>query len=242
MARWWWVALGAAGFLAGRAWPGDGVRALYYSGENVIGMAFSYIVGPNTQTVSNLIPPGDTWRWTWRVFDDNCGGNTGGGTGAGYHNWDIVGAIDPGTVTIVAADPNALNWPETTQITAGSWDNTWNVDFTTEGAWPQCLANASQGTDIQFTIWLFLNINGQWYGSAFERNYYQDTNSGGPGTPFKQFPDNWYYDQRWAPMFGHILQPGEEIGIMVTNGNQRPTDGIQCGVGERSNIARVRLP
>ena len=24
MARWWWLALGAAGFLAGRAWPGQG--------------------------------------------------------------------------------------------------------------------------------------------------------------------------------------------------------------------------
>ncbi len=45
------------------------VAALYYPNENDIGMVWSYIVGPAvTLRVSNIIPPGDTWRGTMRVL------------------------------------------------------------------------------------------------------------------------------------------------------------------------------
>lgn len=50
------------------SYPGGDVAALYYPPENTVGMAFTYVVGPNTNKVSNIIGPGDTWRGTFRVF------------------------------------------------------------------------------------------------------------------------------------------------------------------------------
>lgn len=227
---------------ANAAYPFPSVAALYYPYENTIALHFGYIVGPNQTQVSNLILPGDTWRWTWRVFSEDCGTTGGGTTNSLPNSWNVTGALNPADVNIVAADAGVLGWPETTQITGGNWGNEWDINFTAETTWPACKANSSQATDVQFTIWLFLNINGAWYGSAFERNYIGDQNAGGPGVPQEQLPKNWYYDARWAPMYGHVLQPGEEVAFMVTNGNQRPTDGLQCGNGQRSNIVKVKLP
>lgn len=44
------------------------VGGAWYPGENTIGLEFSYVVGPNTAQVSNIILPGNTWRSTFRVF------------------------------------------------------------------------------------------------------------------------------------------------------------------------------
>jgi hypothetical protein len=50
-----------------------GVGALYYPGENDIGMTFNYIVGPATIVVSNQVPITTTWTNAWRV---TCDGST----------------------------------------------------------------------------------------------------------------------------------------------------------------------
>ncbi len=48
----------------------------YYPGENTIGFGWTYVVGPSTVKVSNLIEPGDTWRSTFRVTCDNTSPET----------------------------------------------------------------------------------------------------------------------------------------------------------------------
>ncbi|MFZ2522007.1 MAG: hypothetical protein WAX44_01945 [Minisyncoccia bacterium] len=173
--------------------------------------------------------------------DDNTGGGGGGGTGTGSGAWNIVGTLDPASVTIVGPAPQITSMVQSTDITGGNWGGAWNVDYTLEGAWPQC-APFGNNEPILHTLWAFVNINGQWYGSAFVRNWTGGTNDGGPGDPKIQLPTNWWYDSRWAPMTGHRPVSGEQVGFMVSNGNQRLTDGTPCGNNERSNIVLVQMP
>jgi hypothetical protein len=135
-----------------------------------------------------------------------------------------------------------LTWPETTQITGGNWDLSWNIDFTEEGTWGTCETPGVFGP-VSYTIWAFVqHTDGQWYGSAFERNYPGDANSGGPGDPKLQLPRNWWYDTRWVNMFGHYPRVGEQVGFMVTNGNHRLTDIPCTATQSRSNIVLVTIP
>lgn len=171
-------------------------------------------------------------------------GITNMGTGSGA--WNIVGTIDPGSVTVVNGDSSVLSWPETTQITGGSWNGLWDINFGARATWPECSAFPGPPNDgpIQYTIWLFTNVGGEWVGSGFIRNWVGGTNNGGPGDPKLQLPANWIYSNRWAPMpYCRAFSTGDEVGFMVTSGNQRLGDGVQCtAVRERSNIVRVRLP
>jgi hypothetical protein len=170
------------------------------------------------------------------------GGGTGGGnTGTGTGPWNITGALDIGSVNIVGPAPDVRSWPETTQITSGSWNGNWSIDFTQRNSWATCETPGVFGP-VSYTIWAFVQVNGQWYGSAFERDYPGDTNSGGPGDPKLQLPQNWWYDQRWTNMFGHRPVTGEQVGFMVTNGNHRLTDAPCTASQSRSNIVLVTMP
>ncbi len=172
---------------------------------------------------------------------DSLGGGGGVDTGSGSGPWNITGTIDPAQVTVVGPAPSITAMVQSTDITGGSWGGGWNVDYTLEDAWPQCNPYGNN-EPILHTIWAFVNVNGQWYGSAFIRNWRGGPSDGGPGDPKLQLPTNWWYDSRWGAMFGHRPAPGEQVGFMVSNGNQRLTDGTPCGNGERSNIVLVTMP
>jgi hypothetical protein len=52
---------------------------------------------------------------------------------------------------------------------------------------------------------------------------------------------NWYFDPiRWAPMTGHQPAPGEQVGFLVTAGDQR--NNGPNSVRERSNVVMVSFP
>ncbi|KND47994.1 MAG: hypothetical protein AB201_00105 [Parcubacteria bacterium C7867-006] len=82
------------------------VAALYYPGENVIGMAFNYLVGPATIVVSNQVGIGDTWRNAWRV---TCSTTTGGGGGGGGRCSDPGGTVANYTSAVINAEGAVLN-------------------------------------------------------------------------------------------------------------------------------------
>ncbi|MBA3733110.1 hypothetical protein H0W91_01905 [Patescibacteria group bacterium] len=166
--------------------------------------------------------------------------NSGGGTRT------ITGTIDPSTVRIVNAVADVTSWPETTQISGIDFSGDWRFDFSKKdgvGRWPDQFGGPgiAASDTIQYTVWLFLKINGQWVGSGFIQMRHDRAQAGGTGpTLFDQLPRNWYYGTAWSPMTPAVrLKSGDQIGFMVTSGNSR--NGGVPKFKERSNIVLVTL-
>lgn len=147
-------------------------------------------------------------------------------------------AVPITSVQIVNA-PDVRGWPATATITHIALDgaNT-RIDFTKRDGpnrWPDITPPGFAGP-IEYTVWLFLNINGQWVGSGFIQMW---NGRDGVGDAPSDFSKNWYYGSRWAPMPTHgQISPTEQIGFMVTSGNARDSGG-PYSVQERSNIVLI---
>ena len=144
-------------------------------------------------------------------------------------------AVPIASVQIVNA-PDIRNWPATATITGiHIAQSNMRVDFTKRDGptrWPDITPPGFAGP-IEYTVWLFLNINGQWVGSGFIQMW---NGRDGVGDAPSDFAANWYYGSRWSPMQTHgPIQPGEQIGILVTSGNARDNGG-PYGPSERSNL------
>lgn len=148
-------------------------------------------------------------------------------------------AIDPATVKVVNS-PNALTWPATTRIQRlETIDQGVRVTFDRCAAWPD-VTPPGWGGPLRFTLWLFLNIGGEWYASGIIQFWGCDQASGGAIYQDNQVARNWVYDARWSAMGGHQPAPGERIGFMVSAGNARGQDDHL--VAERSNIVEILMP
>jgi hypothetical protein len=143
------------------------------------------------------------------------------------------------SVQVVNA-PDVSAWASTTAITQVTITPT-NTSFTFSkntgpNAWPNVVPAGWEGP-LQYTVWLFRKVSDNWVASAFIQMW-QDR--AGVGDAPSDYSVNWYYAQRWAPLFGSgPLVPGEVIGFMLTSGNERDSAG-PYSVQERSNI--VTLP
>jgi hypothetical protein len=151
-------------------------------------------------------------------------------------------ALDLSTVRIVNA-PDARGWAETARITKLSFDGaTTRVEFTKQDGpnrWPDSTPPGWEGP-LQYTLWLFLRVNGEWIGSGFIQMWYGREGSGtnaDPDVP-SRYHEHWYYGSRWSPMQEHgPIRPDEPIGFMVTAGNAR--DSVGPMLQERSNVVVV---
>lgn len=149
--------------------------------------------------------------------------------------------LDLASAQIVNA-PDVRSWPATAAITALSFgtNGQTRVEFTKKNGpdrWPDVTSPGWDGP-LQYTLWLFLKIGGQWVGSGFIQFWNSRDGSGkadDPDVP-SVYDQHWYYAPRWAPMHGHgPIAPGETIGFMVTSGNARDSVG-PYGPQERSNV------
>lgn len=148
--------------------------------------------------------------------------------------------LDLSQAQIVNA-PDVRGWPQTATLTGISFDGgVTRVDFTKKDEpdrWPDVKPPNWQGP-LQYTLWLFLQMNGVWVGSGFIQFWYGRDGSGSSDDPDvpSLYHQHWYYGTRWSPMQEHgPIQPGELIGFMVTSGNAR--DGVgPFGPQERSNV------
>jgi hypothetical protein len=141
-----------------------------------------------------------------------------------------------GNVTIVGGSPDVRSWPVTSTITSIVFSpGTIHIDHTKRGQWP--------GVDIggalqESTIWIFENINGQWYGTGGERLRPGQTDKG-LGNP-SEIANGWFYNSFWAPMTGYVPRVGEAVGFMITAGSTR-ADG-NAPVKERSGVVMIPFP
>lgn len=142
--------------------------------------------------------------------------------------------------------PDVRNWPVTTQITSISVvpatqfppNGNLRVEFTKKDGpnrWPDITPPGFTGP-IEYTVWLFLNVDGQWVGSGFIQMW---NGRDGTGDAPSDFLKNWYYAPRWNPLPSHgAVVPTDQIGIMVTSGNARDNGG-PYSVQERSNVVLI---
>lgn len=146
-------------------------------------------------------------------------------------------AINLALAKIVNA-PDVATWPVTTALTGIDIGlGVTSVDFTKkngDGRWPD---QPFGDGNLQYTLWLFRFIGGQWVGSAFIQFWFGRPGSGSAADPDvpSMYDQHWYYAERWAPLFGSgKILDGETIGFMVSAGNAR--DNAASSVSERSNV------
>jgi hypothetical protein len=140
--------------------------------------------------------------------------------------------------------PDVRQWPITAALTQISFDGSMtSVAFTKKngpGRWPDITPKGWDGP-LQYTLWLFLQVDAHWVGSGFIQFWNGREGSGSPSDPDvpSVYHKNWYYAERWRPINGHgPIQPGEKIGLMVTSGNARDSGG-PFGPSERSNVVVI---
>jgi hypothetical protein len=132
-------------------------------------------------------------------------------------------------------------WPATAALTRFEFRPTGvHVEHTKRNGadcWPNFRPAGWDG-DLQYTLWIFLQIAGAWHGSGCIQFWQACDENGGPP---EEFAKNWYYAaDRWAPMTGHQPTPGEQVGFMVSAGDARNA-GAQT-VQERSAIVVMPFP
>jgi hypothetical protein len=149
--------------------------------------------------------------------------------------------IDMHSVIVRGPGGDVANWPVTTTIRVLDFNSSGVfVDFSKKngaGRWPDVVPSGWAG-GIEYTMWMVVNINGQWYTAGGVEFWNGLDRSGGPPS---QFAHNWYYNaQVWGPLDSHQPAPGEQVGFFVTAGDQRAKD--VRAVTERSNVVLVPFP
>ena len=147
-------------------------------------------------------------------------------------------AINLNSAIIHNSPGDVARWPATATLTRlDLMPSGAHVEFSKQSAWPEVVPPGWAG-GLQYTLWIVLNINGQWHASGcieYWRGLYE---SGGPVSGYSR---DWYYDPiRWGPMSGHQPAPGEQVGFLVTSGDAR--NNGPSGVRERSNVVVVSFP
>jgi hypothetical protein len=192
----------------------------------------------STQMTAKLLTNG---IYFWRVqVSDPTNGVVGPFSSAGtfkYVPFDMRAAI-------IEDNPRDLgSWPETAKITSVDFSTGYMlVDFdrrTGPDRWP----DVPFGTgDLQYTLGICGNRNGQWYCSApiqfwFGRELEASAPAGDIGL-------EWFYDARWGGLLGFQPAIGETIGVFVAAGNLRDASYTMATcprVCERSNVAFVQF-
>ena len=149
--------------------------------------------------------------------------------------------IDMHSVIVRGPAGDVANWPVTTQIHVLDFNfGGVFVDFTKKngpGRWPDVVPPGWTG-GIEYTIWMVVNVNGQWITAGGVEFWNGLDRSGGPPS---RYASNWYYNaQVWGELASHQPSPGERVGFFVTAGDQRAKD-VRV-VTERSNVVLLPFP
>jgi hypothetical protein len=150
-------------------------------------------------------------------------------------------AIDLHQVTVTGPRIDIASWPATAMLTTLDFGGDGvRVEFTKKdgpGRWPDVVPPGWSGA-LQYTLWMVVNINGQWYTSGGVEFWYGLGRSGGPPS---QYAMNWYYSPDvWGPLSSHQPAVGEQVGFFVTAGDTRAKEVTL--VRERSNVVVVPFP
>ena len=126
---------------------------------------------------------------------------------------------------VVWLDHDVSGWQETSRVTSASInDPPICIHHTKAGQWP--VKDGAEGNP-----WIFVNLNGRWYGSTFEWL--------SPGQQCKYVTrDNIGPHSGRSPLSGWRPRSGELVGLMVSARARSGADTVE----ERSNVVMVRWP
>jgi hypothetical protein len=150
--------------------------------------------------------------------------------------------IDLRQVTITGGSPHDVAyWPVTAKLNVLDFQASGvAVEFSKKsgaGRWPDVVPPGWDGA-LQYTLWMVVNVNGQWYTSGGVEYWYGLGRSGGAPSDFTR---NWYYSPAvWGPLATRQPNPGEQVGFFVTAGDARAKD--VRSISERSNVVMVPFP
>jgi hypothetical protein len=151
-------------------------------------------------------------------------------------------AINLHQVIVTGGSPrDVASWPVTASLNALDFQASGvAVQFSKKdgsGRWPDVLPPGWDGM-LQYTLWMVVNVNGQWYTSGGVEYWYGLGRNGGPPSEFAR---NWYYSQAvWGALATRQPNVGEQVGFFVTAGDARAKD--VRAVSERSNVVMVPFP
>jgi hypothetical protein len=136
------------------------------------------------------------------------------------------------------SSPDVRSWPVTSQITELRLrPGTLHLRHTREVEWPDV---PYETTTQESTLWVFVQIDGQWHATGAERIRPNQFDKPEPDR-VSQWIKEWLYNaQMWGPMANYVPAPGELVGFMLTAGIQRAGDASI--VKERSNVVLVQYP
>jgi hypothetical protein len=178
-----------------------------------------------------------TYFWRVRASDPASGATSQYSSAAQFKVTPGGDGIDPALITWVDGTTNISNWAVTAQITDWSFDGNGTVCIyhTKQGLWPLVSIDENP-PNIEAMIGFVANVNGRWYGSAYDWM--------GQGRACKyEPPENWGRDQiRTFPLDASWPGPhsGEKIGIWMSA--PASTRIPSRSVSERTNILFVTWP
>jgi hypothetical protein len=148
----------------------------------------------------------------------------------------VPGGFNLNSVRFVGGSPNISSWAITSEITSLEFGGgRIHIDHTKRGQWPSVdIGGALQ----EATIFIFENINGQWYGTGGERLRPGQTDKE-LGRP-SDIATGWFYNNYWAPLTGYVPRPGEVVGFAVVAGSVRADNNAP--VHERTGVVLIPFP
>lgn len=141
------------------------------------------------------------------------------------------------TVTVVGGSREVLDFRKTVTLARVQFTGS-EMRITSAGAegWPS-VAIEDGGEPVQAgTLWIFENINNQWYAAGAERLRPTQVNGSKPEGPIADLiGDGMLYDEgRWGKMAHYNPKIGEMVCFMLASGSTRSDS--QFTVRERSNV------
>lgn len=147
-------------------------------------------------------------------------------------------------VTILASNPRVMNFKANATITRfGLVPGALHVEVEHRTPWPMVPVSDGEAPAQTATLWVFLQIHGQWYGTGMERlRPGQIAGDDKPEGAVDDFigRDSLYDVNRWGQMVGYVPKKGESVGFMVAAGSTRSDDNTP--VEERTPVYEFMWP
>jgi hypothetical protein len=147
------------------------------------------------------------------------------------------------SIRIINGPDDVLKFPATAEITElGFRPGGLRIVHTKQGLWAPVDIDgktSSPDDDQEATLWVILQINGQWFAAGMERLRPRQTDKPEPNDPMG-FIAEWVSGRNFGPFNGFVPRTNDPIGFMVVAGSTRL--GALLNVKERSKIIEMTYP
>lgn len=152
--------------------------------------------------------------------------------------------IDLSQVRVLGGPPDPLFFPKTARLDSfGVVPGTMFLRTSGQTQWPPVDIDGNGTLDQAATLWIFLQIGGQWYAAGAERLRPAQVNGTKPNAHASEgglstlIGNGWFGDHHPHPIRGYNPAVGEVIGVMVAAGDSRL--GLNAPLRARTDVICV---